>query len=55
MVTEVQLDHIHQKPLESTHPRSSRYGSVETNLTSIQENAGLIPGLTQWVKDPELP
>ena len=25
------------------------------NMTSIQEDASLMPGLTQWVKDPSLP
>ena len=30
---------------------SSHCGSVETNLTSIHEDEGLIPGLAQWVED----
>ena len=34
--------------------KSSCCGSMVTNLTSIHEDAGLIPGSTQWVKDPSL-
>ena len=35
--------------------KSSHWGSVEMNLTSIHEDAGLIPDPVQWDKDPVLP
>ena len=40
--------------LKGKEYRSSHYGSVVTNPTSIHQDAGLIPGPAQWVKDPVL-
>ena len=42
-------DWMHHK---FSHLRSSCHGSEETNLTSTHQEAGCIPGLAQWVKDP---
>ena len=41
--------------LKKSLPRSSYCGSAEMNLTRMHEDAGSIPGLTQWVTDLVLP
>ena len=33
------------------HSWSYPFGSAELNPSSVHEDAGLIPGLTQWLKD----
>ena len=33
------------------HNRSSHCAAAETNPTAIYEDASLIPGIAQWVKD----
>ena len=48
------FSHIHSGGIDCS-PVSSRCGSVVTNLTSIHEEVGLIPGLVQCVKNVALP
>ena len=40
---------------KSTHEGVPVVAQALTNPTSIHEDLGSIPGLTQWIKDPVLP
>ena len=46
---------VRELHFKSVYYWSSHHGSAEMNSASIHEDAGLIPGLAQWVKDPVLP
>ena len=49
------LNHLLGLSFKMTSSGSSCCGSVVMNPTSIHEDMGLIPGLTQWIKDLALP
>ena len=44
-----------KRPIRSGFLRVPVEAQWLTNPTSIHEDEGSIPGLTQWVKDPALP
>ena len=55
MAVELQSEGTCLRTLEEVSLGSSHCGSAVTNLTRIHEDAGSIPDLAHWVKDPVLP
>ena len=54
-ITVIAMVSISKIPFKTSYLWSFCCGSAVTNQTSIHEDAGSIPGLSQWVEDPALP
>ena len=54
LTTNSGLNATFERVLKTFYIGNCHCGTVETNLTSIHEDAGSIPGLTQLVRDPAL-
>ena len=54
LIFSLAFQYIKTYPILKRKNGSSHCGSAHQNLTSIQEDEGLIPGLNKQVKDPEL-
>ena len=52
LLAEIIIAYFGARVLEKNKNKGSCCGAAETNLTRNHEVVSLIPGLTQWVKDP---